>query len=107
MKIIDLLNKIAHGEEVPEVIKWEGIKLIYYVNSKCYWDDEGNDLFSLIQGIDLNNEIEVIEEPKQIEKIKDEVDIFEDSYYDTALLKLAGKIDELIDHINKLEKESE
>ena len=72
IKIIDLLNKIANGEEVPKKIKWGDFELEW--EELCYHDykflDTGNHL--LFQGFAtsvLNNEVEIIEEPKKIEKL--------------------------------------
>ena len=68
MKVIDLLNKIAKGEEVPKKIKWNDDVWIYSCGpSKSYYTDY-EDLFSVIDGSNLNDEIEIIEENE--EKIK-------------------------------------
>lgn len=78
IKIIDLLNKIANGEEVPKKIKYNNKIYEYYerlenifnykqiVNGK-YIDDYFNDNY-FIDSI-LNDEVEIIEEPKKIEKV--------------------------------------
>ena len=50
----------------------------------------------------LNDEVEIIEEEKVIEKIGKIYDGFTDSYYDTCLEKTIKKVDELVDEINKL-----
>ena len=72
IKIIDLLNKIANGEEVPKKIKWGDFELEW--EELCYHDykflDTGNHL--LFQGFAtsvLNDEVEIIEESKKIEKL--------------------------------------
>ena len=71
MKVIDLLNKIANGEEVPKEIKteediYEYVDIAYDYKKKCvslnYWFFQqfvfgGN-------GNCLNYEVEIIEEPK-------------------------------------------
>ena len=62
MKVIDLLNKIANGEEVPnklKIKKWE-------YNSEDM--DLEYELFErLLEGdADLNDEVEIIEEEKKI-----------------------------------------
>lgn len=70
MKVIDLLNKIANGEEVPQLIKWNG-----YIYDKlgCEYymlNDRDITLFGDIldtNGKYLNDEVEIIEEPKKIE----------------------------------------
>ena len=73
MKVIDLLNKIANGEEVPE-------RIIFYYN-EFYYDKDNlkyrnvdknkDNLFEHIgfyKGLVLNDEVEIIED-KKIKKI--------------------------------------
>lgn len=73
MKIIDLLNKIAKGEEVPKKIKYND-DIYIHVGEYCYFCEETNEILS--QNIyaeisRLNDEIEIIEEPKdKWEKLK-------------------------------------
>ena len=62
MKLIELLNKIAKGEEVPEKIKWGNDEWKYSNGaSKNYYTDY-EDLFSAIDGSNLNDELEIIED---------------------------------------------
>ena len=81
MKVIDLLNKIANGEEVPKKIRYQADshkKDLYTYNEYTgdYEREIGLNLFvylfmkERITGF-LNNEVEVeiIEEDKKIEKI--------------------------------------
>ena len=62
VKIIDLLNKIANGEEAPKKIKYKDIE--YEYNEKSYIDGFDDDLFVNVycNEIDLNEEVEIIEE---------------------------------------------
>lgn len=72
MKIIDLLNKIANGEEVPKKIKWENIIYAYSEYDKDYLeypfsDEEYKGLFDMRDNIltqFLNDEVEILDEPK-------------------------------------------
>jgi hypothetical protein len=41
IRIIDLLNKIANGEEVPKKIKWNDTKYIFFENTNQYYEDKG------------------------------------------------------------------
>ena len=43
MKIIDLLNKIANGEEVPKKIKLNHIIFVYQGDDYLYEDKDGNE----------------------------------------------------------------
>ena len=70
MKIIDLLNKIANGEEVPKKIIWN--KLVYDYKDGLYYDYCGETLIGSLNfdGTNLHDEVEIIEEEKKIpEKI--------------------------------------
>ena len=101
MKVIDLLNKIANGEEVPKKIKCLGIIHEYCEINKFYYTEGGSSLYRemFTEGNCLDDEIEIIEEDKEIRKLPPYK--YED---EVTKLYLAQKIDELIDEINKLKK---
>lgn len=104
MKVIDLLNKIANDEEVPKKIIYDG-NLYYLQREKCYRSDDTNDIFeSQFIFEDLNNEIEIIEEPQEhkIEKLDqtlNRVDIEEDYY--RYIMENRFKINEIIDYLKE------
>ena len=111
MKVIDLLSKIANGEEVPK------LKLEHSNDN-----DIGYELYMKVGKTNeydfykcLNEEIEIIEEDKKIEKI----DFCEENTFsnmkecthlspkerrllDSNFKELGNKINELIDEVNKL-----
>ena len=70
MKVIDLLNKIANGEEVPKKIKYDNDIWNYDEISRDYelFDVSGN-LYLFDEELNitkaLNDEVEIIEEDKQ------------------------------------------
>jgi hypothetical protein len=74
MKIIDLLNKIANGEEVPRKVKYKTYYWEYKQGSKDYKDNEDDWVFSCsnynIPEM-LNNEVEIIEEEKKASTLND------------------------------------
>lgn len=79
MKVIDLLNKIANGEEVPEKIswfdKWRKEKLTYTFD-KINQDYECVENYTYLFNENfmtesLTDEIEIIEEEKEIEEVLD------------------------------------
>ena len=116
IKIIDLFNKIANNEILPVLIKYDGRlwKLCenereYYreifPESVYFFEDYIPNNFDLL--CTLNDEVEIIEEEKEIEKIGKIYDGFTDSYYDTCLETTIKKVDEIIDVVNKLKKEME
>lgn len=103
MKIIDLLNKIANGE-APKKIKYEYSiyeltpeRNDYYCKKEMSWFT--NEINSL--GV-LNDEVEIIEEPKKIEKIKTTLEDYD--LPSNNEFKIIDKINELIDEINNLKE---
>ena len=122
MKVIDLLNKIANGEEVPKKIKFNFFKYEFNEEERQYKRNSedldygfGEDV---ILDIVLGDEVEIIGEGKKIKKIKVDYspDIEEAIFYDDGdkpdhcILGDAGtkllidKINEIIDYINKEDK---
>ena len=70
IKIIDLLNKIANGEEIPKKIKFEN-DIYIHIDNYCYHCEETNLILSdriFAEYSKLNDYVEIIEEPKKIEK---------------------------------------
>ena len=106
-KVIDLLNAIAEGKELPEKFMYKGHS--YYrqkTNGICYRCDELNEIFEECLVLeDLNDTIEIIEEPKKIEKIA-RCDRIKMTHYgelykpteNEEILRI--KVKELIDEIN-------
>ena len=69
MKVIDLLVKIAKGEEVPKKIKYCDIEFEYSKENMFYYNDDFSmyrTMFS--EGNCLNDEVEIIEEEKTYEQ---------------------------------------
>lgn len=108
IKIIDLLNKIANGEEIPKKIKFNyNIYEYKWSNAwqeSCYINDDKYRLWEDVYlDRDLNEEVEIIEEPKKIEKMECDVENwFTPSQADIEIIK---KVNELIDEINNLKEE--
>lgn len=73
MKLIDLFNKITNGEKLPNKITIQNDTLIYNKDhllnlQDYYYMDDEEDATWKIWWYDLNDEIEIIEEDKKIEK---------------------------------------
>ena len=100
MKVIDLLNKIANEEEeVPKKIKWGEFILVWEelgFHDYKFLETGNHFLYQGFATSVLNDEVEVIEEDKKIEKIGI---IYYDETPTNAILH--KKIDEIIDYINK------
>ena len=80
MKIIDLLNKIANGEEVPKKIKYNIFELKRTMSNnllRIYVDEEDMFFPEYYSGLTLNDEVEILEEEK---KIPEKLDIEDDGY---------------------------
>jgi len=126
MKIIDLLNKIANGE-APKKFKYRN--RVFYSVDNDYWCDEIGGWFS-VEVLDisiLNEEVEIIEEDKKIEKLdnehkfycytqyesyKNDIDkvlyiIKAINYVNDRISNSNNKINELIEEIEKLKGKSE
>lgn len=126
MKIIDLLNKIANGEEVPKKIKLKNFEEIYTLREDCtgykwYGEEKTNNDFgeTIHENLEyiLKQDIEILEEPKKINKIRiDYNSINIDKAFETGTTTffrekdieifqcLSSKINELIDEINNLKE---
>lgn len=111
IKIIDLFNKIANNEKVPNHIISNNVIFHYDDNVQDYENDFEylfRDSFSNFgRSEDFLNieveEVEIIEEEKEIEKIT--LQFSETQKEKNRLFK--DKINELVDEINKLKKEIE
>jgi len=104
IKIIDLLQKIANNEEIPKKIKvrdynfiydneWEEYLLINKMNDNTYYL---SDYFDIMHN--LNEEIEILEEPKKIDKLE----FLNNSTDNEDILRM--KINEIIDKLNEEEE---
>lgn len=64
MKIIDIFNKIANREDVPQKVKWRDKEWEYSSRNQDYYDYNGYSLFehlSSIRTVDfITDEVEVI-----------------------------------------------
>jgi len=117
MKIIDLLNKIANGEDVPEKIKLTcGYEYEYKTDELGFLDyirvNTGNHLFGedyVLDEANINKEIEILEDNKKIEKLEfahttyycEEAKEFYE-VFDANLRDVKDKINEIIDKLNEM-----
>lgn len=95
IKIIDLLNKIANGEETPKYIRYfNKVQREWLVMLVC----KENIITRLNENaIFLNDEVEIIEEEKEIEKVSVKTN-------NHNVRKVANKINELIDAVNEIKR---
>lgn len=111
MKVIDLLNKIANKENLPQRIKYEDKVYLYYKAYAGYYEKGYSGIYNKNflsfrneqwHSV-LNSEVEIIEEDKEIEEIS-EGDI-QSHYFTGADEIIARKLNGLIREVNKLKKE--
>lgn len=105
MKVIDLLVKIANGEKAPEHIKCSNLNLYWNSENNTYDIREEGTLdapFYMFDYSELNDEIEIIEEPKKIEHCLKSDRFLRD---EDEIEHFRTKIDELIDEVNRLKGE--
>lgn len=128
IKIIDLLNKVANGEEVPQEIKYKNVTRYFDKDDQDYRNDEkGNDLYLFFSVLTsgsgellkkrLNDEVEIIENTP-----KDKIDHLERAIFcfsakdknstEEAFRKLSQivfevreKTDEIVDKVNNLQEQ--
>ena len=106
MKVIDLLNKIANGEEVPNFIIDEQE---YYLGADGFLKElYGDEVEWTLDAEWLNTKVEIIEEPKKIEipkHIPNEVIQDLDRAICPANVKcIAHKVNELINYLQHINK---
>ena len=116
MKVIDLLNKIANGEEVPKKVKYYDVTYEYVDYNNDFNKYRGIEhitifLFDIIDN--LNDEVEIIEEDKKIPTLKNlnltKIDINKKGQVYGVTTKemiadiqtLQNWINKVIDYINK------
>lgn len=100
IRVIDLLNKIANGEEVPKKIKYNDDEYIH-IDNYCYFCEETNEILSqntYAEFSRLNDEIEILDE-EEFEDINDE---FESGDTAQVVMQLLNKIRPLIKNQKKI-----
>ena len=120
--IIELINKIANREEVPQKIKYIDKIYIYTEENQDYLDTEdefcllGYTFGNLSTRDFINDKVEILEEDKDIEELKIENDnpthfyIRDEKGTKCGMTKhskmIAEKLNEVIREVNKLRKEN-
>ena len=114
MKVIDLLNKIANGEETHFDTKLNDKSVsVRYYNDRNFSSSTDPEMLTIADIIkSLNDEVEIIEEDKKIEKVNTYVLCDSDferkgihslkatEIIDKAFEEYSHKINEIIDYIN-------
>lgn len=99
IKVIDMLVKMANDKNYKPTFKFERNTYKYNKETK-YYEPSFMGLWKIY--MILNDEVEIIEEPKKIEKMECSVE----SWFNPsqAGIEIIKKINELIDEINNLKE---
>lgn len=101
MKVIDLINMHARNEKMPKKIKVEDENEVLTYNG-CEYTVDGLPLYEYLDFFDcLNDEVEIIEEDGEIEKIS-----YTDHVGTDLLETVCNKLNEVIDAVNKLKEDN-
>lgn len=114
MKIIDLLNKIANGEEVPKKIAIQNKVLVYNEDEilnlqDCYYMND-EDATWKIWAYELNDEVEILDEneekelPEKLHHCYMESENEEIKFIIQNINDLADKYNDLLDYLEKQRK---
>ena len=104
MKIIDLLNKIANGEEVPEHIKIRKNDWYFYKSRNTYGDKKSGWIVWdwYVEENRLNDEVEILEEEKKIPKEIEEEEIeISMAYGEQVCANKINEIKEILDYLKE------
>lgn len=102
MKVIDLLNQIANGEEVPKKIKYKDIIFDYKKEKGDYESEEGQFFLDWVElnEYGLHDEVEIIKEKKIPEKLNLDTDELRGKETPRTIdYLIEGKINEVIDYL--------
>ncbi|MEE1142875.1 MAG: hypothetical protein U0L22_04500 [Bacteroidales bacterium] len=119
IRIIDLLNKIANGEEAPKEIKFDKEVFVYIGKWQQYVTKEEE--IPLLRRISdynysgLNDEVEILEDnTEEIEELKRTENVYDmtlECYHDIEKEisndELADKINEIIRYIKRKDKSND
>ena len=106
IKVIELLNKIANGEDLPKRIKIQDYVFELSKDYEHYYYNEDVEITHLINHnfSNLNDEVEILEDnTEEIEELKPVEDGLAYRYEWSEVPK---KINELVKAVNKLRKEN-
>lgn len=96
IKVIELLNKIANGEEVPKKIDYQEEIYEWDEEALKYADHTGYTLEIYTEKIDLNDEVEILE---------DNTEEIEELSYEWTTNEIADRVDKLIKAVNQIRKD--
>ena len=112
MKTIDLLNKIANGEEVPKKIKYLNYEYEFNEEEKEYQRLQNEIIYGLGEDrrldIILDEEVKIIEEPQE-HKIPEKINYKYKNMYGNisqhkqSEIDIIDKINEILDYLEEIE----
>ena len=103
IRVIDLLNMISRGEELPKRIKYDD-KIYYMVGNNDYENYEYEETPTLLFAVGstsyINDDIDILDEEDEEDKKIERMTASSTNSFNQALV---DKINEIIDYINKEE----
>lgn len=110
IKIIDLLIKIANGE-IPKKIYYDDMYFTYDESCSNYVSSSGSEIdwkYTIMEYI--NDEVEIIEEDKEIEEIKqiyEDRDMYDFTFWESEFQTCTDLEKKIIDNIGLLRRKQE
>lgn len=98
MRVIDILNKIANGEQVPKKIQIYGKNYEWDKKMKTYVNCACKSQSLIIRDFSVLRNVKILEYENNIKNLKEELEYVND-FSDTVNI-LIKKVDEIIDFIN-------
>lgn len=107
IKVIELLNKIANGEDIPTKIKCKGKDFYFNKYEKSidylYRVDKNGNGWLVVQDIALTDEVEILEDnTEEIEELKP---VEDGATYRYEWSEIPKKINELVKAVNSIRKD--
>jgi len=115
MEVIDLLNKIANGEEIPEKIRVKYRIFEKCLNHNAYLNTEDEENYKYLTDLPrlydddrdwLNEEVEILEENKKIENINlayiDKEYLLNEQDKDRKIREIINRHNILVDKVSEI-----
>ena len=105
IKIIDLLNMISKGEEVPKKIKYNDEEFTFtgYDSASQNYHNELEDLLEVLDGSMLNDEVEILYDKDEIKEIIELINTKYKDYYTDDYIT-GDDVKKLVDYITNLQQ---
>lgn len=105
IKVIELLNKIANGEKLPKIIKYDRFIWILgkTASKNTDYQMEGNPQQFLFSNYILSILVECLND--EVEILEDNTEEIEELSYEWTTNEIADRVDKLIKAVNQIRKD--